>query len=123
MKPLISPDIAPVQIRFDDEFVVVELKNLGDRDYEPKDSKIKDSFMRKATFKRVVHIGATSYTEDFKSRIMGPARAGQSFNAAYPLPKPVAGATKYTWIVTIEGEDPNPNNNTFTKVQKITKIN
>jgi hypothetical protein len=53
---------------------------------------------------------------------MGNAAVGQSFNAAYPLPQKIAGATKYTWILTIEGDDPNAKNNTFTKVQEITKI-
>lgn len=121
-KPLISPDIAAADIYFDDKFVVAVLKNVGDRDYYAKDAKIKDSFKRVVTLKRIVHVGATSYTEDLKTRTMGNARVGEAFNGAYPRPKRVPGARKYTWILTIEGDDPDMKNNTCKKVQQVTKI-
>src|SRR6185436_3195862 len=106
----LSPDIAAADIRFSDKFVVAVLRNVGNRDYYAKDASIKDSFKRVITLKRIVHVGGTSYTEDFKTRTMGNARVGESFNGAYPLPQKVPGATKYTWILTVEGEDPNAKN-------------
>lgn len=120
--PLLSPDIAAANIFFNDKFVVGVFMNVGVRDYYANDAGIKDSFKRVLTFRRIIHIGAKSYTELLPTRTMGNAGVGQSFNAAYPLPQKIAGATKYTWILTIEGEDPNMKNNTFTKEQQVIKL-
>jgi hypothetical protein len=52
---------------------------------------------------------------------MGDAAVGQTFQTVFKYPQKVV-ATKYTWIVTIEGEDPDLQNNTFKKVSEVTKI-
>lgn len=122
VKPLLSPDLAAVAIQFGEKFVVGVLKNVGDRDFHAKDAQIKDSFKRAVTLTRIVHIGAKSYSEDIGTRQMGDVAVGATFNHAFPVPKRVPGATQYTWVLTIQGADPNDTNNTFSKVQKVTKI-
>ncbi len=121
-KPPLSPDLSASDIYFKDGFVVGVVKNVGDRDFYAKDAKVADSFKRALTLRRVVRVGATSYTEHVGTRHMGDARVGQTFNAAFKRPKNVTGATEYTWVLTIEGEDPDAKNNTFTKVQQVTAI-
>jgi hypothetical protein len=69
-----------------------------------------------------VHLGGTSYTEDVGTRWVPDLSVDQTFNYAFPRPKSIAGAIKYIWILTVEGEDPNPKNNTFKDVQTVTKF-
>jgi hypothetical protein len=119
---LVSPDIAAAGIYYKDGFVVGTLKNVGERDYYNKNFKHKDSFKRPVSLKRIVHVGGTSYTENVGTRWVPDLSVGQTFNYAFPRPKNIAGATKYIWILTIEGEDANLKNNTFKDAQTITKI-
>jgi len=119
---LVSPDIAAAGIYYEDGLVVGTLKNVGDRDYYTKYAKIKDSFKRGVTLKRIVHVGGTSYTEEVGTRWVPDLSVGQTFNYAFPRSKNVAGATKYIWILTVEGDDPNAQNNTFKKAQEIARI-
>jgi hypothetical protein len=119
-KPKLSPDIAVVNIKFG-TYVTVVLKNVGDRDYHALDAGIKDSFKRAITLKRIVHNGAQQYTQELGTRYMGNTLVGQTFESSFKYPPKVV-ATSYTWIVTIEGQDPDTQNNTFKKVTEVTKI-
>lgn len=121
-KQLVSPDIAATDIHYSSESVVATLKNLGERDYYNKNVQHKDSFKRAVTLKRVVYLVGTSYTEDVGTRWVPDLTVGQAFNYQFPKPKSIAGAKKYIWILTVEGEDPNPKNNTYKEVQTVTKF-
>lgn len=122
-QPKLSPDIAVVKINYANGVdVLVVLKNVGDRDYHALDAAIKDSFKRAVTLKRIVHTDEGEYTQVVGTRLMGDAPVGETFQTVFKYPKKVAEATKYTWIATIEGEDPNMKNNTLKKVSEVTKI-
>jgi len=121
-KPKLSPDVAAVKIFFDGEYVVGVLENVGDRDYLPSRRDIKDSFKREITLKRIVQTSTQTYTQVIGTTGMGYARAGGVFQQVFKRPKNEPEAKKFTWILTIEGNDPNMQNNSFKWVQYVTKL-
>jgi hypothetical protein len=121
-KPRLSPDVAVVNIEFKDEYMVGVFKNVGDRDYHPFDRDIKDSFRRVIRLKRIVQTKTQTYTQEIGTGTMGGAPVGKAFRRVFQHPKKDPAATKYTWILTIEGDDPNMQNNSFKTVQVVTRI-
>jgi len=51
-------------------------------------------------------------------RLEGTIAAIAETVLCFAVPQKVAGATKYTRTLTVEGEDPNKKNNTFTEEQR-----
>jgi hypothetical protein len=119
--PKISPDLAATEIYFEGGQVVGVVKNVGDRTYLAAGSNYQDSFDRKVTLRRVKRVGAQTHTETVHSFDMPHAGVGESLRFGFPRPTNDPAATEYTWVLVISGGDPDSNNNSFAKVEKVQK--
>ena len=121
-KPRLSPDLAAVDIYFEDGEVVAVIQNVGDRMYAPDGAGYKDSFTRNVKLTREVRVGTKTSTQEIGVSDVPWVNVGEKIQFGFKRPKNVAAATQYTWILTIDGDDPDLTNNTFKKVQKVNKI-
>ena len=78
--------------------------------------------MRVIRLRRIVQTGTQTYTQEIGTGFMGEAPVGKAFRRAFKRPKNDPAATKYTWLLNIEGGDPNMQNNSFKSVQSVTKL-
>ena len=120
--PRLSPDLAAVKIYFENDEVIGVIQNVGDREYASIGVDQGDSFTRTVKLTREVRAGTNAYEHVVDVRKVRPLSVGKKIVYAFKAPKKVASATKYTWTLTIEGDDPNMQNNTVKYVQPVTKF-
>ena len=93
--------------------VVAVIQNVGDRKYAPAGVGYEDSFTRNVKLTRVVRVGTKTSTQEIGVSDVPWVNVGEKIQFGFKRPKNVAAATQYTWILTIDGDDPDLTNNTF----------
>jgi hypothetical protein len=120
-KPKISPDLAVTHLYFKKGEILGGVENVGDRRYRAAGSGYKDSFDRQVTLQRIKRVGAHSYTETVGSYDVPHLGVGGSWGFAFTRPKNDPEATEYRWVLVVSGGDPDSDNDSFTKIEKVEK--
>jgi len=114
-KPAVVPDIAAIELSFKDEYgatqIVGKVQNVSNVNLIASDVRVR--------LIRITLYGAHQNVLEFKTQDVTSLNAGAIYEVKAPMPKPFPGADSYIWILRVDGDANDANNNVEKKSAKI----